>query len=48
MLDNPYYSQELHGPWEDFHAGNFPLEDGGCIYDLRLAYAVPFAAWGPL
>jgi homoserine O-acetyltransferase len=40
MIDNPYYSQALHGPWELFEPGNFPLEDGGCIYDLKLGYAV--------
>ena len=40
MIENPYYSQALHGPWEVFQAGNFELEDGGNIYDLQLAYAV--------
>lgn len=40
MLENPYYSQELHGPWETWDAGNFELADGGNIYDLKLAYAV--------
>lgn len=40
MYENPYYSQDMHGPWEEFSAGNFELEDGGVIYDLKLAYAI--------
>ncbi len=40
MTENPYYSQTLHGPWQTFDAGNFTLEDGGCIHGLKLAYAV--------
>ncbi len=40
MYDNPYYTQELHGPWDVYEPGNFALEDGGCIYDFKLAYAV--------
>ncbi|MGR8921160.1 MAG: alpha/beta fold hydrolase [Gammaproteobacteria bacterium] len=40
MIDNPYYSQELHGPFEEFPCGNFELADGGVIYDMKLAYAV--------
>lgn len=38
MIENPYYSQELHGPWQTWSAGSFELEDGGNIPDLRLAY----------
>jgi homoserine O-acetyltransferase len=40
MTDNPYYSQDLHGPWHVFEPGKFVLEDGGCIPELKLAYAV--------
>tara|TARA_R110002095_G_scaffold1363_4_gene7075 strand:+ start:866 stop:1918 length:1053 start_codon:yes stop_codon:yes gene_type:complete len=39
MLDNPYYSQETHGPYDIFELGDFELEEGGTIPDLRLAYA---------
>jgi len=40
MIDNPYYGQELHGPYEIFDAGSFEFEDGGHLPDLKLAYAV--------
>ena len=40
MLDNPYYSQDSHGPWRVFNAGDFELESGGVLRDLKLAYAV--------
>jgi homoserine O-acetyltransferase/O-succinyltransferase len=40
MIDNPYYSAELHGPWQIFEAGDFALEDGGMVHGLKLAYAV--------
>ncbi len=39
MLDNPYYSQETHGPFDTFDLGDFDLEDGGSIPSCRLAYA---------
>ena len=39
MLDNPYYSQQDHGPTENFALGDFGLEDGGSIPDCQLAYA---------
>jgi len=39
MLDNPYYSQETHGPYDTFGLGDFDLEEGGTIPDLQLAYA---------
>ncbi|SRR5579875_148001 len=38
MLDNEYYSQEIHGPYEIFEAGDFELEEGGKIRGLKLAY----------
>lgn len=40
MIDNPYYSQETHGPWQVYEAGDFELEAGGVLKDLKLAYAV--------
>jgi len=39
MPANPFYSQELHGPFETFDLGNFVLEDGGTLRDCKLAYA---------
>lgn len=39
MLTNPYYSQELHGPFELFDLGNFALEEGGTLRGAKLAYA---------
>jgi homoserine O-acetyltransferase len=38
MVDNPYYSQENHGPFEIGKIGDFALEDGGTIPDCKLAY----------
>jgi homoserine O-acetyltransferase/O-succinyltransferase len=40
MIDNPYYAQETHGPWQIFAAGDLPLEAGGVLRDAKLAYAV--------
>jgi len=39
MLDNPFYSQALHGPFETYALGNLLLEDGGTLRDCQLAYA---------
>lgn len=39
MYQNPYYSQEAHGPFEIFDAGNLELEEGGTIRNCQLAYA---------
>lgn len=39
MFENPFYSQELHGPYETFDLGDFALEDGGTIRGCKLAYA---------
>lgn len=39
MPANPFYSQELHGPFETFDLGNFVLEDGGTLRGCKLAYA---------
>ncbi|MES9859700.1 MAG: alpha/beta fold hydrolase [Candidatus Thiodiazotropha sp. LLP2] len=39
MLDNPFYSQEQHGPYEFFNLGDFELEEGGSIPNCQIAYA---------
>ncbi|MGR8950079.1 MAG: alpha/beta fold hydrolase [Gammaproteobacteria bacterium] len=39
MIENNYYSQDEHGPTENFALGNFELEDGGSIPNCQLAYA---------
>ncbi|GAC1378326.1 MAG: alpha/beta fold hydrolase [Ktedonobacteraceae bacterium] len=39
MLQNEYYSQELHGPYELFSLGDFELEMGGKLRDCKIAYA---------
>lgn len=38
MIENTYYSQENHGPFERYNLGEFKLEEGGSIPDLNLAY----------
>jgi homoserine O-acetyltransferase/O-succinyltransferase len=39
MIDNGYYSQEVHGPYELHDIGNLELEEGGTIRGCKLAYA---------
>ena len=39
MIDNSYYSQDVHGPYELHDIGNLELEEGGTIRDCKLAYA---------
>lgn len=39
MLDDDYYSQENHGPYELFELGDFELESGGMIRNCQLAYS---------
>lgn len=39
MIENSYYSQELHGPYESCDIGNLELEEGGTIRDCNLAVA---------
>jgi homoserine O-acetyltransferase/O-succinyltransferase len=39
MIDNPYYSQDVHGPYELHDIGDLELEDGGTIRGCKLAYA---------
>lgn len=33
-----YYSRDVHGDFEIFHAGDFELESGGKLRDLKIAY----------
>jgi len=40
MLENTFYTQERHGPFEYFELGNFLLESGELLTDAKLAYAV--------
>ena len=39
MIDNSYYSQEVHGPYDLHVIGNLELEEGGTIRNCQLAYA---------
>ena len=39
MISNPFYSQDVHGPYELYELGDFALEDGGTIRGCRLAYS---------
>ena len=39
MINNPYYSQQEHGPTSSFSLGDFELEEGGVIPKCQLAYA---------
>ena len=39
MIENSYYSQENHGPYELHDIGSLELEEGGTIRDCQLAYA---------
>ncbi|EWS59141.1 Homoserine O-acetyltransferase [Methylibium sp. T29-B] len=39
MVDNEYYSQAVHGPYESFDIGDLVLEEGGTIRSCRIAYA---------
>lgn len=38
-VENFYYTQDIHGPYDIFNAGNFELEHGGLIRDLKIAFA---------
>ncbi|MEK3952601.1 alpha/beta fold hydrolase [Psychrobacillus sp. FSL K6-1464] len=38
MITNNFYSQENVGPFEVYNLGDFELEEGGIIPDLKLAY----------
>ena len=39
MIDNGYYSQAAHGPYELHDIGDLALEEGGTIRGCQLAYA---------
>ena len=39
LIENSYYTQEFHGPYELFNLGDFKLEEGGVIPNCQLAYA---------
>ena len=39
MTHDGYYNQANHGPYETYDLGDFPLEAGGTIRGLKLAYA---------
>lgn len=39
MIQNPYYSTEMHGPYEMFDLGDFVLEEGPTLRGCQLAYA---------
>jgi homoserine O-acetyltransferase/O-succinyltransferase len=39
MIENAYYSQKVHGPYELQDIGNLELEEGGTIRGCQLAYA---------
>ena len=39
MINNSYYSQDVHGPYELHDIGNLELEEGGTIRGCQLAYA---------
>lgn len=38
LINNDYYSQEKHGPFELYNIGDFKLEEGGMIPNCQLAY----------
>ncbi|HML29811.1 MAG TPA: alpha/beta fold hydrolase [Hyphomicrobium sp.] len=38
MTTRNYYSSHVHGPFETFSIGDFALESGGTLRDLKLAY----------
>jgi homoserine O-acetyltransferase len=39
MIANPYYSQDVQGPFQLFDLGAFELEEGGTLRGAQLAYA---------
>ncbi|MFK8027662.1 MAG: alpha/beta fold hydrolase [Gammaproteobacteria bacterium] len=40
MINNEYYTQDQHGPYEFFALGDFALESGETLNNAQLAYAV--------
>ncbi|HEX8258785.1 MAG TPA: hypothetical protein VF558_00685, partial [Rubrobacteraceae bacterium] len=39
MIENPYYLQEVQGPYEMFDLGDFTLEEGPTLRGCQLAFA---------
>ena len=39
MIENSYYSKDVHGPYEVHSIGDLTLEEGGTIRNCQLAYA---------
>jgi hypothetical protein len=39
LIDNSYYSQDIHGPYDLYDIGNLELEEGDTIRACKLAYA---------
>jgi homoserine O-acetyltransferase/O-succinyltransferase len=39
VIENPYYSQEGHGPYELYDIGDLELEEGGTLPNCKLAVA---------
>ena len=39
MIENPYYSSEMHGPYELFNLDDFVLEEGYTLPDCQPTYA---------
>lgn len=40
LINNEYYSQENHGPYENFNLGDFTLESGEVLKDASLAFSI--------
>lgn len=38
MIENSFYTQDVHGPYSFYNLGDFILEDGGVIPNCQLAY----------
>src|SRR3954452_17195337 len=38
MINNSYYSNDVHGPYKLYDIGNLELEEGGTIRNCQLAY----------
>jgi hypothetical protein len=41
MIENEFYSQAVHGPYETFNIGDLVLEDGGTLRQCELAHNMP-------
>lgn len=39
MIENTYYAQDNHGPYERYDLGDFALAEGGTVRGCQLAYA---------